>query len=107
MKATTAYWPVPLFGQRDPSPSASPLKASLNRLWHGLMASLDTSDEPRVWPGQPTTGQSTWNAYDPVTGKSVHLVSEAELRVWLENLHYDEGRDARDRYELSRLMANH
>lgn len=105
MKAATAYWPVPLFGRHEAS--ASPRWAALRHLWQELVARLDVSDEPRVWPGHTATGQPAWNAYDPITGRSINLVSESELRIWLEDLHYNEGRYARERYELFRLMANH
>lgn len=107
MKAATAYWPVPRLGRSESSASGAPRWAVLRRLGQELVARLAVSDEPRVWPGRTPTGQSVWNAYDPITGRSINLVSEAELRTWLEDLHYNEGRYARERYEQFRLMAKH
>lgn len=71
------------------------------------MARLDVSDEPRVWPGQSWNGEPAWNAYDPITGQSAYLVSEAELRVWLEELHYQDQRIAKTRQENLKLFWSH
>lgn len=104
MKAHTVYWPVPTLGHGR---SESALAQTLRRAWQGLMARLDVSDEPRVWPGQSWNGEPAWNAYDPITGQSAYLVSEAELRVWLEELHYQDQRIAKTRQENLKLFWSH
>lgn len=86
MGVHTAYWPT------------------MNRFWQSLLAHLDVSEEPRVWRGADQDGKPAWNAYDPVTGQSVHLVSEAELRTWLEELHYHEQRFAEARQADLKLL---
>ncbi|HEY9627873.1 MAG TPA: hypothetical protein V6C84_11275 [Coleofasciculaceae cyanobacterium] len=63
------------------------LVTKLNNVWKKTIAFLNTSSEPRVWPSQEA-GQVTWNAYDPSTRISIEQVSVQELRVWLEELHY-------------------
>lgn len=107
MKAHTAYWPVPLFGHERSEASSSPLAQALYRIWQGLLSRLDVSDEPRVWPTQERSGEPAWNAYDPITGQSVYLVSEAELRTWLEELHYQDQRIAKSRQADLRLLWSH
>ena len=107
MKGTTAYWPVPLFRQGTSEGKTSQLSTQLNRLWHGILARLDASDEPRVWPSSHQTAEPpTWNSYDPVTGRSIYTVSESELRTWFEELHYQDARTARYYQEQLRFMGN-
>lgn len=40
--------------------------------------------EPRVWHTCDAEGYIWWHAHDPVTGRSLHDVSEAEMRAWIE-----------------------
>ncbi|MBC7972550.1 MAG: hypothetical protein H7Z11_20890 [Verrucomicrobia bacterium] len=40
--------------------------------------------EPEIRQTLDQTGQTWWNVYDPRTGQTVFLESEAEVRVWLE-----------------------
>lgn len=63
--------------------------------WSRLKGMLSASSEPRIW--QSTNGhgaiategnQTLWNAYDPVTGRSIQNVSEAEIQAWLEARYY-------------------
>ncbi|MFH7242773.1 MAG: hypothetical protein ACHWZW_07965 [Spirulina sp.] len=104
MKAHTAYWPVLTLGHGR---SESTLSQALRRVWQSLMAHLDVSDEPRVWPSSSGNGEPAWNAYDPITGQSVYLVSEAELRTWLEDLHYQDQRIAKARQADLKLFWSH
>jgi hypothetical protein len=91
MSVHTAYWPTISW-------------PTMTRLWQSLLAHLDMSEEPRVWPRLDQAGNPAWNAYDPVTGQSVHLLSEAELRTWLEELHYHEQRFAEARQADLKLL---
>lgn len=87
MGVHTAYWPERHLGHSQSQASESKLTQGLRQVWQEVLARLRTSDEPRVWPSR-CDDPPTWNAYDPVTGQSINLVSEAELRTWLEELHY-------------------
>jgi hypothetical protein len=108
MRVTTAYWPIPFLGGKASDRLTSNLSAQLNRLWHGILAHLDVSDEPRVWPSSHQTAEPpTWNSYDPVTGRSIYTVSESELRTWLEDLHYQDERAVRHYREQLRFMGHH
>jgi hypothetical protein len=70
------------------TPARLGLKAKLNHLWQRVIAYLNPSTEPHVWQTEDSTGQVVWNAYDPVTRQSVEQVSASEMRVWLEERHY-------------------
>jgi hypothetical protein len=59
-----------------------------NNLWQWTIAHLSVSSEPHVWRSEDVTGQEAWNSYDPTTGQALYGVSAAELRVWLEERHY-------------------
>lgn len=107
MKVHTAYWPAFSLGQGLSTSPESALAQRLCRIWQGVLAHLNVSDEPRVWASQNQTGVPAWNAYDPITGQSVHLVSEAELRTWLEELHYQDQRIAEARQADLKLIWGH
>lgn len=59
-----------------------------NGFWHWAIARLALSSEPHVWQSQNGKDSSLWSAYDPKTGRSVHNLPASELRVWLEERHY-------------------
>lgn len=92
---TTFYWRNPHYNaastvggslnQTQPSWSAR-----LSNFWHGWLASLDVSTEPRVWSTRNSQKEITWNAYDPMTGHGIYQVTDYDLRVWLEDLHYQD-----------------
>ncbi len=66
----------------------------LNALRNGLksaIARLTATTEPQIWPTQTRDGQVQWNAYDPMTHQSLEFVTEDDLRIWLENRHYQSG----------------
>jgi hypothetical protein len=63
-------------------------KTEVNDLWQTAIAHLAVSDEPHVWKSQDERGYTVWNAYDPKTGRSVNKLSESDVRVWLEERHY-------------------
>lgn len=60
----------------------------LSDLWHSTLAYLKPSSEPHVWKTEDAMGYPAWSAYDPITRRSIEQVSAHELRVWLEERHY-------------------
>jgi hypothetical protein len=68
----------------------------LNSLWQAMLAHLKVSSEPQVWQSRNATGETVWNAYNPTTGQSIDQVSEQEVRVWLEERHYQYSRTANE-----------
>ena len=63
------------------------LSTKLTDLWQSILAYLSSSSEPRVWQTHEA-GEVAWSAYDPTTKASIDRVSAQELRVWLEERHY-------------------
>ncbi|MGC1310594.1 MAG: hypothetical protein WA885_25470 [Phormidesmis sp.] len=80
-----AYWPSQLKSQRG---LQKDLSSGLNQLWRACLTALTASDSPRVWQTKGATGQPLWNAYNPQSGRTIHNVPEADLRVWLEERYY-------------------
>ncbi|HSM80899.1 MAG TPA: hypothetical protein VLS96_04395 [Nodosilinea sp.] len=78
----SSYWPI-----HTASPSLR-LGTKFGNLWSALLARLETTSEPRVWPANDASGQPLWNAYDPITQLAIDHASADELRTWLEELHY-------------------
>ncbi|WOD37599.1 hypothetical protein [Nodosilinea sp. E11] len=78
----SSYWPINTAHQR---PS---LVTQLASVWHGILAHLNATNEPHVWPATDDSGATLWNAYDPLTQLTINHASDDELRVWLEELHY-------------------
>lgn len=62
------------------------LKAGLSRLWEAFDLAFLRSLEPRVWQTIDQTGQTCWHLYDPETGKTYHLNSDAEVWGWLQQV---------------------
>jgi hypothetical protein len=74
---------------RDRTASAqAPWWGKVNNFWHVTLTRLMGASEPQVWQSENVKGHMTWNAYDATSEKAIYDVSEAELRSWLENLHY-------------------
>lgn len=57
----------------------------LRMVWESWQQNLSTKDEPHIWQTRDRNGDVLWNAYDPVTDRSLYYASEAEVRIWLEN----------------------
>ncbi|MCA1993165.1 MAG: hypothetical protein LDL41_14180, partial [Coleofasciculus sp. S288] len=62
----------------------SVLKKALQR----FVEFFSSGHELRIWTTTDHYGNTYWHAYDPVTGKSTHLSSEDEMRVWIERRYY-------------------
>ncbi|NEQ96827.1 MAG: hypothetical protein F6K30_08905 [Cyanothece sp. SIO2G6] len=69
-----------------PSPLAS-WKTRLNQVCQGLLQVFTISNEPRIWTRTSKDGQTSWHIYDPVNQRRLTLMSEEEVRVWLDTRH--------------------
>ncbi|PSB16807.1 hypothetical protein C7B61_06785 [filamentous cyanobacterium CCP1] len=57
----------------------------LQHLGRRLLNSLKTEEvELRVWSTHDRTGKTWWSADSNRTGKSIHNVSEDQIRRWIE-----------------------
>lgn len=81
-----AYWLLPSSSRQsrffaDALRSAS---AKLSGLSNRLISKLSASSDPYVWETHNAEGEIAWSAEDPLSGRAIFNVSEAEMRVWLE-----------------------
>lgn len=60
----------------------------LSRVWNSLADALNRKFQPRISYKYARSGHCYWHAYDPRTGQSASLGSEADVLWWLEQLHH-------------------
>lgn len=70
------------------STNKSSIFSRLNNVWQRLVLAIAHSSELQVWQTTDRQGNTWWNAYDPKTERSTCLASEAEMRIWIEQLYY-------------------
>jgi hypothetical protein len=58
----------------------------LIQLWFKFLDQCDRRNEPVIWQRRDRQGREWWIAYDPVCSRTVSLSSEAEARLWLDQL---------------------
>lgn len=66
----------------------SQLLLALNSIWQHLLRIFTKGNELQIWQTSDRFGNTWWNAYDPTTGCSTSLTSEAEMRAWIEERYY-------------------
>lgn len=49
-----------------------------------ICAPIVAGKEPKLWLSFDQQGNCYWNAYDPQSNRYARNLSEAEMRVWLE-----------------------
>jgi hypothetical protein len=59
------------------------------RILQAFVSFFYSGNEPQVWSKTNRYGNTSWYAYDPVSGYSVSRDSEAEMREWLEQRYYN------------------
>ena len=62
----------------------SQLLLALNSIWRHLLRILTKGNELQIWQTSDRFGNTWWNAYDPTTGHSTSLATDAEMRTWRE-----------------------
>ena len=60
----------------------------LNKFWQNLVKAIVSGKELRVWQKSDRSGNTEWHAYDPATGRSTCVASDAALRMWIEQQYY-------------------
>ncbi|AFY69571.1 hypothetical protein Pse7367_1277 [Thalassoporum mexicanum PCC 7367] len=66
--------------------TATELVKHLKAGFSNLGDRLTKEPEVKVWQKYDRRGHVYWSAYDPITGQSTSVASEAEMRSWLEQL---------------------
>lgn len=81
-----AYWPVNFEGaSRSVQQSLSLGQQALRRFLSSLTM---TSSSVRVWKHVDSAGRETWSAYDRDFDRTANHLSEAEMRVWIEERYH-------------------
>lgn len=62
----------------------------LRRLGDRIVEYLNSQPEIKVWQRQDRFGNEYWEVYDPNTNRSASLGSEEEVRIWIEELFYQQ-----------------
>lgn len=63
-------------------------RSEVTEIWQTIVAHWAATSEPRVWQTSAQVGRDSWNAYDPMSHQTLREVSVQDLRVWLEERHY-------------------
>lgn len=58
------------------------------KIWQSIVNSLISKSEMQVWSTSDRSGNTEWHAYEPKTGRSIHVASEAEMRHMIEQSYY-------------------
>jgi hypothetical protein len=68
----------------------SKLTMLVNKICQRFVTLINHASELQVWQSSDRSGHTWWNGYDPSTGKSISLDSEAEMRMWIEERYYQD-----------------
>ncbi|WP_228061535.1 hypothetical protein [[Phormidium] sp. LEGE 05292] len=68
--------------------SKSKLAILINKICERFVTLINHASELKVWQSRDRTGHTWWEAYDPSTGNSISLDSEAEMRMWIEERYH-------------------
>jgi hypothetical protein len=66
------------------APIKSRVQSALALVWKHLISAMSGNSEVQVQQVRDRTGKAYWRIYDPVTGYRNTLLSETEVRIWLE-----------------------
>lgn len=88
MKSQLSWQALQNLEARSQQNRPSSLWSKINDAWQTISAYLAASSEPHVWISQDAAGLTQWKAYDPMTRQAAEYSSEAEMRAWLEERHY-------------------
>lgn len=84
------YRDLELISSQELTPQAKKpnLVAVLGQISNFLIKFLTPSNEPKIRLSRNRYGGMQWNAYDPITGRQACLMSEDEVRIWLDQRYY-------------------
>ncbi|MDM9379185.1 hypothetical protein QUB80_00485 [Chlorogloeopsis sp. ULAP01] len=67
--------------------STSFLWRFMSNFWQKIVNLLQKHQELQVYQKNDHKGNTYWQAYDPLTGKSFTSGSESDVRAWIEQLY--------------------
>ena len=68
--------------------SMPPSSSWLSKVWNALADALNRELQPRISCKFAHSGHRYWHPYDPISGQSASLGSEADVLWWLDQLHH-------------------
>lgn len=74
--------------EKQLSKAKSQIFSILDKFCQRLLTGLISKNEVQVWKKSSKNGNSEWHAYDPATGQSTCVASDAEMRIWIEQQYY-------------------
>jgi hypothetical protein len=75
-------------GGKDPVRERSEAFPQLNHVWSFLLKTFAPTAEPQIYQKRDRSGNTYFKVYDPVTHRSNVFKTEQEVRVWLDQRHY-------------------
>jgi len=66
------------------------LMESIKKLGQRIAEYFTSQSEIKVWQLQDRSGNTYWRVYDPNTNHSATFGSEEEVRMWIEELFYQQ-----------------
>lgn len=60
------------------------IQLKIESLLNTISAPILAGKEPKLWLSFDRQGNCYWNAYDPQSNRYARNLSEAEMRIWLE-----------------------
>lgn len=66
------------------------LASWLSTRWTSLVRYFTEAREPKIRQKRTAAGDVFYHAYDPYSGRSAYLTSDTDLRIWLEQLPYQQ-----------------
>jgi len=93
MKLTHALWhqhsvESPMIHERRLQKINAKIVTFINNICERIVTAIAHANELQVWQTRDRFGNTSWHAYDPATGSSTCLNSEAEMRMWIEERYY-------------------
>jgi len=56
----------------------------LSQVFQRVLGWFAPSHEPHIWSTTANDGQTCWHIYDPMYQQRLTMVSEEEVRIWLD-----------------------
>lgn len=88
MKSDSVFRPAtftPAIARPAARPARKPLRRALSLAADRLLDWFAGSTEPQISRRVSRSGDVRWRVFDPVSGRSALLSSEAEVRAWLDS----------------------
>jgi hypothetical protein len=69
------------------SPQAT-LFSAMNQIWQFFLSAAAGENELRIWQTSDNDGNTWWHVCDRSTGRSTCVVTDDEMRAWIDRHYY-------------------